>query len=56
MIPSLYFYVFVHRSQGCYGVLRVDLYRFTSIKFGLDYIVRVEEYLITKISINDKYF
>lgn len=44
MIPSSYSYVFVHRSQGCDGVLRVDLYRFTSIKSGLDYIVRVEEY------------
>ncbi len=44
MIPSLYSYVFVHRSQGCDGVLRVDLYRFTSIKSGLDYIFRVEEY------------
>ena len=44
MIPSSYSYVFVHRSQGCDGVLKVDLYRFTSIKSGLDYIVRVEEY------------
>ena len=44
MLPSSYSFVFVHRSQGCDGVLRVDLYRFTSIKSGLDYFVRVEEY------------
>ena len=44
MIPSSYSFVLVHRSQGCDGVLKVDLYRFTSIKSGLDYIVRVEEY------------
>lgn len=44
MIPSSYSFVFVHRLQGCDGVIRIDLYRFTSLKSGLDYMVRVEEY------------
>ena len=44
MIPSSYSFVFVHRSHGFDGVLRIDLYRFTSVKSGLDYLVRVEEY------------
>ncbi len=44
MIPQSYSFLLVHRHKNTEDVLSVDLYRFTSIKSGLTYIVRVEEY------------